>query len=199
MKSGLLRMYSGRTDVNNPAGWNGTNLTFPEADTVNQTFPKGMAYAQWLQTVATLVGNPAIYSNGTIQLTDTRDDMIAASPTGCTASTCLSTSWIYDASEANHPRYLSFNTPVGQPVTSQCGRAVYSDVHLSGVSDGSNFPAECNDPNIDSPSGQEKPSSCSSTCRRACRTRGPRHPRRPRRSSRYEVGDARSVSRSLRT
>ena len=42
---------------------------------------------------------------------------------------------------------------MGSPVASQCGRAVYSDVHLSGVSDDSAFPAECNDPSIDNPPG----------------------------------------------
>ena len=101
----------GSTDVNNPAGWNGTNLTFPEADTVNQTFPKGMAYAQWLQTVATLVST----SLGNITLSDVRDDILAPKPAGCAATqSCLSTQWIYNPGEANHPRYLSFNTPVGE-------------------------------------------------------------------------------------
>jgi hypothetical protein len=39
--------------------------------------------------------------------------------------------------------YMSFNTPTTQPANMQCGRAVYSDVHLSGSSDDSTFPSEC--------------------------------------------------------
>jgi hypothetical protein len=39
--------------------------------------------------------------------------------------------------------YMSFNTPVPVPVADQCGRAVFSDVHLSGTSDDTNFPSEC--------------------------------------------------------
>ena len=29
-------------------------------------------------------------------------------------------------------KYLTFNTPVGTPTAAQCGRATFSDVHLSG-------------------------------------------------------------------
>jgi hypothetical protein len=39
--------------------------------------------------------------------------------------------------------YLSFNTPVSQPPSMQCGRAVFSDVHLSGLSNDAVFPKEC--------------------------------------------------------
>ncbi len=39
--------------------------------------------------------------------------------------------------------YMSFNTPIAAPAAKQCGRAVFSDVHLSGTSDDSIFPNEC--------------------------------------------------------
>ena len=56
------------------------------------------------------------------------------------------TPWIYNsdvASGAATPTYVTFNAPVGQPAAMQCGRAVFSDVHLSGVSDDTTFPNEC--------------------------------------------------------
>ena len=129
-----------------PNNWQG-NGSDSESDMVDQSFPKGVAYAQWLQD------NKISTSLGNITLADLRDDIIAPKPAGCTAGqSCLSTRWIYNGGD-NHPRYLSFNTPVGDPVASQCGRAVYSDVHLSGASNDAVFPAECNDPNIDTPPG----------------------------------------------
>ncbi len=127
--------------------WNASTLSYPETDTIDQSFPKGKAYAQWLQTVG------ATSTLGSIGLTDTRDDMVAPAPANCAQTqSCLSTRWIYHPGD-EHPRYLSFNAPVGQPASAQCGRAMYSDVHLSGASDDQPFPAECADPNIDNPSG----------------------------------------------
>jgi hypothetical protein len=55
---------------------------------------------------------------------------------------CLDTQWISHSGD-NHPRSISFNTPVGKPFSKQCGRAMYSDVHLAGTSDNSQFPTEC--------------------------------------------------------
>jgi hypothetical protein len=129
-----------------PGGWQ-ANGADSEDDAIDTSFPKGAAYAQWLQN------NGISTSLGNITLSDLRDDILSPKPAGCAASgSCLSTRWIYNPGD-QHPRYLSFNTPVGQPVAQQCGRAVYSDVHLSGVSDDSTFPAECSDPSIDNPPG----------------------------------------------
>jgi hypothetical protein len=115
-----------------------------EMDTIDMTFPKGQAFAQWLQNnaVTTTLGNVTLY--------DTRDDVTALAPAGCSTAnaTCLSTQWIVHPGD-NHPRYISFNTPVSSAPEMQCGRAVFSDVHLSGASDDTVFPAECavSDPN----------------------------------------------------
>jgi hypothetical protein len=109
-----------------------------ETESVDQTFPKGVALANWL------VYAGASTTLGEITLTDTRDDVLGQLPTGCsTASgTCYSTQWLVHPGD-NHPRYISFNTPVGVPTAPQCGRAVLSDVHLSGTSTGDPFPDEC--------------------------------------------------------
>ncbi len=100
---------------------------------IDYSFPKGKAYADWLQNANVTT------TYGQITLTDTRYDMNGVNPAG--------TRWIYNAdaaSDANYATmYMSFNSPVGQPAAMQCGRAVYSDVHLSGTSDDSTFPGEC--------------------------------------------------------
>jgi hypothetical protein len=112
--------------------WNGGSGGM-EADAVDQSFPKGMAFAQWLQV------NNVSTSLGKISLNDTRDDVTALSG-------MKGTQWIYVDDASKHPRYLSFNTPVNNTVDKQCGRAVFSDVHLSGASDNSLFPNECANP-----------------------------------------------------
>ncbi len=100
---------------------------------IDTSFPKGMAFAQWLQNAGVTT------TMGQISLTDTRWDMNQV--------TSAATDWIYNAPTANFANYasmyMSFNTPVGVAATSQCGRAVFSDVHLSGTSDDSQFPNEC--------------------------------------------------------
>jgi hypothetical protein len=119
-----------------------------EADAIDTTFPIGMAFATWLQD------NGVTTTLGAITLADTRNDMGGLTPAGCSevAGTCLATQWIYDPVN-NDPRYISFNTPVGPPSNAQCGKAVFSDVHLSGTSNDQVFPAECSNPGIDSPPG----------------------------------------------
>jgi hypothetical protein len=143
---------TGTADLQTVAAWDANLNTNPatetEQDTIDQTFPKGMAFAQWLQA------NAITTTPGTITLGDTRDNMMSILPANCEAAgTCLSTQWIYNMPE-QHPRYISFNTPVGPPQAGntwngQCGRAVFSDVHLSGTSNNATFPAECMSAGLD--------------------------------------------------
>jgi hypothetical protein len=99
----------------------------------DSSFPKGHAFADWLE--ATHMSS----NYGEVDLTDTRDSV--GMVTGATR-------WVFGTSDPSAPayatKYLSFNTPIGAPVQNQCGRATFSDVHLSGVSDAPGpFPAEC--------------------------------------------------------
>jgi hypothetical protein len=100
---------------------------------IDQTFPKGAAFAQWLQNAG------VTQTLGEISLADTRYDMNQV--------TAESSRWIYNANDVPDTdyatMYLSFNTPTAAATTKQCGRAVFSDVHLSGTSDDSTFPNEC--------------------------------------------------------
>jgi len=69
-----------------------------------------------------------------VTVADTRDDV---------GLVTKATRWLYDPL-TNDVKYLSFNAPVPAPLDAQCGRAVFSDVHLSGgVTSPVTFPAEC--------------------------------------------------------
>jgi len=107
---------------------------------IDQTFPKGQAFAQWL------VKNGIAQQAGTavqIPLTDTWADVDGSGPPTYPDST----RWIYNAENAgdaaSSTSYLSFNTPIGTPAAQQCGRAVFSGVHVYLPDPASTFPAEC--------------------------------------------------------
>jgi hypothetical protein len=125
---------SGPLDFQQMAQWiEGSESYVYETYFVETSFPKGRAFADWLDQNAL---SPAY---GEVVLTDTRDSV--QNVTGATR-------WIYGAQERGdaqyYSKYLSFNTPIGAPVTSQCGRATFSDVHLSGVTPiPGAFPEEC--------------------------------------------------------
>ena len=86
---------TGTADLQSVAAWDtnaplpGNVMTGTEADTIDQTFPKGVAFATWLQdnTISTVMGS--------ITLGDVRDDVTSILPADCEAAgTCLSTQWI---------------------------------------------------------------------------------------------------------
>jgi hypothetical protein len=145
---------TGTADLQSVANWDIPTGTVPdfasETDAIDQTFPKGAAFATWLQD------NGVTTTTGSITLADTRQDVAGLEPAGCDEAmgTCLSTQWIYNPTN-NDPRYISFNTPVASPVAQQCGKAVFSDVHLSGTSNNAQFPGECTNPGIDNPPGHK--------------------------------------------
>ena len=98
--------------------------------TIDQSFPKGQAFADWLVNVG------ASTTKGQIELTEVAGDVT-------TVNTSTTQQWIYSPSPQS-AKYLSFNTPVGKPVAEQCGRVVYSDLHVaSGDSSGVTFPSGC--------------------------------------------------------
>jgi hypothetical protein len=119
-------------------GWDGaTSYSQYFADT---SFPKGQAFGQWL--VANGVGTAA----GTavqVPLTDTYPDVNGSGPPAYPGST----RWIYNAdtagAAASSTSYLSFNTPIGTPTAQQCGRAVFSGVHVFLPDPNATFPTEC--------------------------------------------------------
>ncbi len=95
---------------------------------VEQTFPKGKAFAQWLMNVK------ASTTLGQIPLTSVAGDLTSVTTPGSQA-------WI-DVN-ASGVKYFTFNAPIGTKPEDQCGRAVYSDLHVSG-SGMESFPSGCN-------------------------------------------------------
>ncbi len=112
------------------ANWGGGSFGGSDTYDVDQSFPKGQALAQWLMNVN------ASSSLGKIQLTDVTDSLSSANAS-------MAQSWIAHGQNTD-TRYFSFNAPIGAPEEQQCGRAVYSDLHLMGISaGGQQFPTGC--------------------------------------------------------
>jgi len=93
-------------------------------------FPKGVAMKQWLGTVGALGVNGAPAGELPIQT--------AKHNANLSASNTASTSWIVPdpsvGASAGTTLYFSFNTPLGAGTEAQCGRVVYSDLHVGGGS-----------------------------------------------------------------
>ncbi len=115
------------------AGWNveqshpGGTLT----GIIDTSFPKGQSFLQWLGIVKALSGP------GTIAIQQPRHDVDSVVPP--------STRWIYSQAPDSLQHY-TFNTPVGQDASNQCGRVVFSDFHVTGNNGTSAdvaFPQEC--------------------------------------------------------
>ena len=97
---------------------------------VNQSFPKGDAFAHWLQNVG------ASTTLGQLNVSQTRHD--ASGTDGGT------TTWLSANNPTNNAGYsvqhLTFNTPYNPPplpdgdAGTQCGRVVYSDFHVTASS-----------------------------------------------------------------
>jgi hypothetical protein len=102
---------------------------------VDTTFPKGVAFQDWLYNVG---ASPTLGELPLFEAEHTVDSLVAG----------VAQRWIYgtDAHESHNAdmvQYFSFTTPVGAP---ECGRMVFSDVHVSFGGDPYNllpFPERC--------------------------------------------------------
>jgi hypothetical protein len=94
----------------------GDDLPTPTTGTVDTSFPKGAALADWL------VANNASTTRGQLQLVNGQHSVDAVSN--------YARRWIYTTSPAT-TQYLTFNTPVETAAANQCGRVVFTDVHVS--------------------------------------------------------------------
>ncbi len=118
-------------DLQSVAQFTSTLNAFNDIVDIDQTFPKGMALAEWLLFVD---GSSPL---GQFDVVDGRRHTIAV-------DTNLARIWVRYVLDTI---YFSFNAPVGVPEDMQCGRMVFSDIHVSagaGDPDG-DFPSACND------------------------------------------------------
>ncbi len=87
-------------------------------------FPRGVAMEQWLTNVGAL-------TNGELPIQQARHNA------DVTVANTPSTPWILadqNAKPAKATEYFSFDTPFGTAAAEQCGRVVYSDLHVGAAS-----------------------------------------------------------------
>ena len=132
---------------NGPAPWPNVatwvrqgNLPDPFTSNIDTSFPKGEALADWLVNVQ------ASTTKGQLTINEGKHTAQATTP-------MLSRQWIHsDMPEA--VQYFTFNTPVEAPVGMECGRLVFTDIHVSAQDvAGKPYPMGCVSPEL---SPQEK-------------------------------------------
>jgi hypothetical protein len=106
------------------------DLANPFTALIDTTFPKGQALSDWLVNV----GGSA--TAGEIVI-------VEAQHTLDTVNNPPSRQWIYSTNPQS-VQYFTFNTPIDVPTDDQCGRVVFSDIHVSsGDTIGAPFPTGC--------------------------------------------------------
>jgi hypothetical protein len=113
-----------------------TDLTLT-AD-VDMTFPKGQALAEWLVHVQ------GSTETGTVDLVDAQDTAESENPE-------LAQRWIYTSADPTTVQYVSANTPLGVAAEDQCGRIVYSNIHVT--TGNSDLATAADDPGVAFPEG----------------------------------------------
>ncbi len=89
-----------------------------------QPFPRGVAMNEWMTNVQAL-------TDGELHIVQARHNALV------TAANTASLPWIETDTKANPPsqtEYFSFDTPFGTAPAEQCGRVVYSDLHVGAAS-----------------------------------------------------------------
>jgi hypothetical protein len=123
-------------EFQNTATWvTGSNGIGPGKDnltsaSINTSFPKGQALDQWLKVTS------ALQADGTLQISNSRQNA-SVNP----AVNKSSQPWITDVTVPTLPgstlpttMYFDFNTPLSAAPAAQCGRVVYSDLHVGAAS-----------------------------------------------------------------
>jgi hypothetical protein len=108
----------------------------PSPATINTSFPKGAALAQWLVNVG------ASTTPGQISVSFPRNDIQAVNP-------AVASEWL-TVPDPGAVQYMSFNTPIGAADDKICGREVFTDLHVASVDimslpalNANGFPASC--------------------------------------------------------
>ncbi len=118
----------GPADFQSAATWAGGGIS--SIYDIDMSFPKGKAFGEWLVAVG------ASTTLGQIGLNAVKNDVGIINPK-------VSSRWVYKKAAPESVKYLSFATPIGKAAEAQCGRAVFSDIHISNASGGGTFPGSC--------------------------------------------------------
>jgi hypothetical protein len=111
------------------------NVPSSAMGTVDTSFPKGEAFAEWLVNVG------ASTTKGQLSIDEPRYDAQNVNPP--------SVQWITGANLESVPAlyHYTFNTPLSAPTAQQCGKVLFSDFHVDLVTIAGDtpifFPAEC--------------------------------------------------------
>lgn len=114
------------------ASWAATTESYPKLPaTIDESFPKGKAMAEWLQITG------ATPTRGKFEITDARIDV---------TGTPKAQVWI-NSDSPKSAQHFTFNAPLDKPPAEQCGKVIYSDFHVVGSEDFGlvYFPNECTD------------------------------------------------------
>jgi hypothetical protein len=106
---------------------------------VSTNFSDGATLAQWLQNAGATVAG----SMNQINISTLRTDV--GGVIAPTQSWLTLNSGAYPGQSGNPVMQMTFNTPVGAPAASQCGRVMFNDYHVINVAQatGTIFPNEC--------------------------------------------------------
>jgi len=128
---------NGPTDVASTATWVNNGDVGNRNVSVDTSFEKGKAFSEWLVEVN------ASTTPGIIPMTELRRNVTTVPGAGAAAN--VSRRWLYDVNGASEEaKFYSFNTPIAKLAAEQCGRGVYTDIHVSsGDGSGGTFPANC--------------------------------------------------------
>jgi hypothetical protein len=124
-----------------PPTWQATSTFNFLPDLGNVTADVDVAIPRAADLAAWLVNVGASTMAGKIPLTDAQHTV-----TGVDTSRAERWIWVPNASDGPSVQYLSFTTPLTEPVDNRCGKAVMSDIHVSTGDDSSpslRFPGGC--------------------------------------------------------
>lgn len=132
------------------ADWNADQASWNSVTaSIDTTFGKGQAFAQWLNIVgglhAPLPATPPPWVPApAITIEEARHDV--DEPLVAAAQRWLYTTPASAGAGTSSVQHLTFNTDLTKPANQQCGRVLFSDFHVSTGSDTTDkiFPAECN-------------------------------------------------------
>ncbi|HEX3696340.1 MAG TPA: carboxypeptidase regulatory-like domain-containing protein [Polyangia bacterium] len=117
-----------------------TTLGYDFTVTIDATFPKGMAFSDWMTNVGAASPMP-----GQLPIHDPYGGGSLVS-----AVVAPTQRWLYTSARRATVQTFTFNTPVGTPDAQQCGRVVFSQFHVASEANADNFdtgtfPTSCDD------------------------------------------------------